>query len=179
MFSSAENHRKDPITLAARIIGRTKISMSDTKPFLDDLRRAVRASGPVSEPAALWLEKVDEEIALITWLLALEYGDKRQYVSESWLSSISPPLGYGRSTSELLEELDRCGVVKRAGEDSFDEWTKKNASWEFGRMFYSLYRHMDAAGLLDKDKLHEEGSRLNELVSLYGYYGHGKPTKNS
>ena len=153
--------------------------MSDTNPFLDDLRRAARASGTVSAPVALWLEKVDEEIALITWLLALEHGDKRKYVSESSLSDISPPLGYGRSTSELLEELDRCGVVKRAAKESFDEYTHKNASWEFGRMFYWIYRYMGAAGLLDKDKLDEKGSRVNELVSIYGYYGHGETTTSS
>lgn len=147
--------------------------MTDTQPFLEDIRRAVRASGSVPAPVALWLEKIDEEIALITWLLALEYGDERKYASETMLSSISPPLGYGRSSRELLEELDRCGVIKRAAPDAFDDWTKTNASWEFGRMFYWIYRHMEDAGLLEKEKLHENGTRINELVTLYGYYGYG------
>ena len=153
--------------------------MPENQPFLEDLRRAVAESGSVPEPISLWLKKIDEEIALVTWILALEHGDQRKFLSKEALSSITPPLGYGRSTREIIEELDRSGVVKAAPPDSFDDYTHSNPSLEFGRMYYWILHYMQDVGLLKKEDVHEKGSRMNNLVSRYGYFGYGIPKKTS
>lgn len=123
--------------------------------FLDELRQRVHAGGPVPPPVALWLEKVDEEIAVVTRLLAIWLTEKQQYTTEETLAKFSVPLGHGRSFQELVEELQRCGIIRKTSEETSPGScgaadAQRNPTWELGRMFYWMRRYMRDTGLLER-----------------------------
>lgn len=130
--------------------------MSAPQPFPEELRRTIHSSGVVPEPVAVWLEKVDEEIAVVTRLLAIRLSEKQQYKTEETLASVAVPLGYVRSFHELIDELQRCGIVQKSFEEvkgDASEDAARNPSLELGRIFYWIRRYLRESGLLDLESL--------------------------
>ena len=124
--------------------------MTDTEAYLPRLKAALEKSGPLPPRIANWLSHADEEIAVVTQLLirAEKTGHlERGVVAEEHLANYIAILGHGRSFRELLEELQRFGIVTR----STTEMDVHNPRWHLGPMFYWMRKHMEATTLLDED----------------------------
>lgn len=140
--------------------------MTGSQRLIEELRRTIQSGGTVPDPVAFWLEKVDEEIAVVTRLLALRLSEKQQYTTEETIAGVAVPLGYGRSFHELLEELQRCGIIQKGFEESKPagscaaEDAARNPSWELGRMFFWIRRYMRDGGLLDSESVPDWYPRL-------------------
>ena len=134
--------------------------MENDTPFLTRLRGKIEETKDVPLPVRNWLEHADEEIAVVTHTLARRLTTKQEQTTERTISACMGLIGHGRSFAELLQDLQRCGILARATEEvtpgtyaAHD--AQQNPSWNLGRMFYWMRKYMTEADLLTADAVKE------------------------
>jgi len=134
--------------------------MKNEAPFLTRLRSKIDETKDVPLPVRNWLEHADEEIAVVTHTLARRLTGKQEQTTERTISACTGLLGHGRSFSELLQDLQRFGVLARSTEEvSAGTYAahdaQQNPSWDLGRMFYWMRKYMADTGILTADAVKE------------------------